>query len=176
MTPEQFLALPEEKPYLEYVDGMVLQKPMPTKQHGKLASWLSHLIWMWIANHGGNAGVEARNKAGDLPNYRIPDVSFWKAGYEGGDDDPPTLAVEILSPGQSIVELRTKCRFFRANGVEGCWILDPESRTAELFEDGRDGEQIGPDGALTTACMPGFTLPLPELFTVLDEHGKEKSL
>ena len=28
MSPEQYLALPEVKPYLEYVDGVVLQKPM----------------------------------------------------------------------------------------------------------------------------------------------------
>jgi len=36
MTPEQYLALPQEKPYLEYVDGMVLQKLMPTFDHGAL--------------------------------------------------------------------------------------------------------------------------------------------
>lgn len=37
MTPEQYLALPEEKPYLEYIDGMVLQKPMPNEQHARVA-------------------------------------------------------------------------------------------------------------------------------------------
>ena len=37
MTPEEYLALPEEKPYLEYIDGMVVQKPMPTNEHAKLA-------------------------------------------------------------------------------------------------------------------------------------------
>lgn len=168
MTPEQYLALPEEKPYLEYVDGMVVQKPIPTKPHGKLASWISHLFWIWIAEHGGEVGVEARNKTGDLPNYRLPDVSFWKPGYEGGDDDPPTLAIEIRSPDQSLAELRTKCRFFRANGVEVCWILDPQSRTAEVFEEERDEERIGVAGSLTAACMPGFELQLTELFAVLD--------
>ena len=37
MTPAEYLALPEEKPYLEYVDGMVMQKPRPSKIHSMLA-------------------------------------------------------------------------------------------------------------------------------------------
>ena len=168
MTPEQYLTLPEEKPYLEYIDGMVVQKPMPTKAHSKLASWLSHLFWIWVAEHGDEVGVEARTAAGELPNYRIPDVSFWMPGYEGGDDDLPTLAIEIRSPDQSLAELRTKCRFFRENGVEACWIFDPENRTAEVFEGDRDADPIGADWTLTTACMPGFALPLADLFAVLD--------
>ena len=36
MTEEEYLALPEEKPYLEYVDGVVLQKPVPDDLHGRL--------------------------------------------------------------------------------------------------------------------------------------------
>lgn len=33
MSESEYLALPEEKPYLEYIDGVVLQKPMPNKSH-----------------------------------------------------------------------------------------------------------------------------------------------
>jgi len=168
MTPEQYLALPEEKPYLEYIDGMVVQKPMPNKPHSMLALEIGALIRNWTRENGGRAGVEARTKAGELPNYRLPDVSFWKPGYEGGDDDPPTLAIEIRSPDQALTELRTKCRFFRNNGVEACWIIDPKSRSAEVFEGERDGEHVASDGALTAACLPGFELNLAELFTVLD--------
>ena len=167
MTPEQYLALPEEKPYLEYVDGMVVQKPMPNKLHSKIALEIGVLIRGWTRENGGEAGVEARTKAGELPNYRLPDISFWKPGYEGGDDDPPTLAIEIRSPDQTLAELRAKCRFFRANGVEACWIIDPKSRSAELFEGERDGEHLASDGVLTAACLPGFELHLAELFTVL---------
>jgi Uma2 family endonuclease len=172
MTPEEYLALPEEKPYLEYVDGMVLQKPMPTKKHSKLALWIGHLLTMWILEHGGEAGVEARTRAGELPNYRLPDVSFWKPGYEGDDDDLPTLAIEIRLPDETWTELRKKCRFFRENGVEACWLIDPKSRTVEVFEGDRDGEHLDRDGVLTAACMPGFSLPLPELFSILGDDDE----
>ena len=161
VTPEEYLALPEEKPYLEYIDGMVVQKPMPNKLHSKLGARLAFLITMWIEQHGGAAGGG--------PSYRLPDVSFWKPGYEGGDEDPPTLAIEIRSPDQTLAELRRKCRFFRENGVEACWIIDPKSRRAEVFEGERDAVHVATDGLLTAACLPGFELQLAELFAILDE-------
>ncbi len=34
MTEAEYLALPETKPYLEFVDGEVLQKAMPDSTHG----------------------------------------------------------------------------------------------------------------------------------------------
>jgi len=37
LTAQEFLELPEEKPYLELIDGEVVQKPLPQEQHGFLA-------------------------------------------------------------------------------------------------------------------------------------------
>ena len=84
MTPEQYLTRPEEKPYLEYIDGMVLQKPMPNEQHAQIALEVGYHIRLWLRGKKGRAGVEARARLGDLPNYRLPDVSFWKADVPVG--------------------------------------------------------------------------------------------
>ncbi|MFN8616394.1 MAG: Uma2 family endonuclease [Dehalococcoidia bacterium] len=165
MTPEQYLQLPEEKPYLEYIDGMVVQKPMPNEEHAQIALEVGYHIRLWLRGKKGRAGVEARAKLGELPNYRLPDVSFWKAGVPAGNQAPPTLAVEILSPGQSLAELRRKCEFLRSTGVETCWLIDPEQRTAELFE-GRTKKGRAVD-VLTADCLADFALPLTELFSVL---------
>ncbi|MBK7329838.1 MAG: Uma2 family endonuclease [Dehalococcoidia bacterium] len=53
MTPEEYLALPEEKPYLEYVDGVVLQKPMPNEDHGRIAFRIGFLIPDLAGQHSG---------------------------------------------------------------------------------------------------------------------------
>jgi Uma2 family endonuclease len=167
MTPEEYLALPEEKPYLEYVDGMVMQKPMPTEEHSEVARELSYYLTLWLKKQkAGRAGIEARAKLGELPNYRLPDISYWKPGIPRGDQAPPTLAVEVRSPDQSTLELRRKCEFFRSSGVEACWIVDPLSRTAELFEGDRAADPIA---VLAAECLPGFELPLTEFFAVLDD-------
>ena len=67
-----------------------------------------------------------------------------------------------------MAELRRKCRSFRANGVEVCWLLDPQSRSVEVFEGERDGDRLVADAVLESPAMPGFTLTLSELFAVLD--------
>jgi len=168
MTPEQFLALPEEKPYLEYVHGMVLQKPMPNLRHGQLAAAFALELGLYVRQHRGHVGVEATTAVGPLPNYRLPDVTFWAPGRPSGDNSLPTLAVEVRSPSQTMAELREKCRYFRANGVDACWLIDPDARSAEIFEGDDDGKLIGPDGTLTAASLPGFALTLEVLFAVID--------
>lgn len=168
MTPEQYLALPEEKPYLEYVDGVVLQKPMPDEEHGELAAELGYRLRLWMREGNGRLAVEARARLGDLPNYRLPDLSYWKPGIPRGEEAPPTLAIEIRSRDQTMAELRRKCAFLLNSGVEACWLIDPVARSAELFEGTAQG---APVGVLSAQCLPGFALSLAELFEVIDQRN-----
>jgi Uma2 family endonuclease len=167
MTPEQYLALPEDKPYLEYIDGVVLQKPMPNEDHGVLAFRIGYLIQVWLGSVPARIGVEVRARLGELPNFRLPDVSYWRPDAPFGRGEPPTLAAEIRSPDQTLAELRRKCEFLRSTGVETCWLIDPIARTAELY-DGR--RKVGrPAETLTAACLPGFELRLADLFAILED-------
>jgi len=167
MSEAEFLSLPEEKPYLEYVDGVVLQKPIPTREHRKLVEELVYRIGRYRREHGGSAGPEGRVRLPDGSGYRIPDAAYWAPGRDDSDDSVPSVAIEVRSPGQSLVELRRKCRSLRQNGVDVCWLIDPTTRSVEVFEGGRDGEPRD-RGALETPVMPGFSPPLEELFAVLD--------
>lgn len=168
MTESEFLALPEEKPYLEYVDGVVLQKPMPNRDHRLLIEELVFQIGLYRRRHGGSGGPEGRVRLPDGSGFRLPDTAYWAPGRYDLDDSVPTLAVEVRSPHQTLAELRRKCRSFRANGVEVCWLLDPQSRSVEVFEGDRDGERMTAESALETPAMPGFRLALSDLFAVLD--------
>jgi len=166
MTEEEYLSLPEEKPYLEYVDGMVVQKPMPNEDHAELALEVGHHIRLWLRGKKGRVGVEARARLGDLPNYRLPDVSYWRPGIPRGEQAPPTLAVEIRSKDQTRAELQRKCELWRTAGVETCWLIDPVSRTAEIFEGRRKSGTV--TTTLKAECLPGFEFPLADLFAILD--------
>ncbi len=168
MREDEYLALPEEKPYLEYIDGMVLQKPMPNEHHGLLAEELIIEIGLYRRRHGGSSGPERRVRLPDGSGYRLPDAAYWAPNRATGDDSVPSLAVEVRSPGQTPAELRRKCRSFRANGVDVCWLVDPASLTVEVFEGELDGAPLSADATLQTPVMPGFSLSLTELFAVLD--------
>jgi len=166
MTAAEYLALPEEKPYLEYVDGVVLQKPMANAAHGRIVRRLDARFDQYIERHGGDAGPERRVAFGG--HFLLPDAAYWAVGRPSGDDSLPSVAVEVRSPGQTMAELREKCRAFRRSGVPTCWLIDPERRSVELFEGDRDGVELAAGGTLVSVEMPEFALPLPELFAVLE--------
>lgn len=175
MSLEDYLALPEEKPSLEYWDGVVLQKAMGKWDHGRLQLRFGYLLELLMAAMGGRAATEIHSWF-EGRGYRVPDAACWAPGKPQGTRAralPPTLAIEILSEGQSPSELRAKCRQMRANGVDVCWLILPGQRAAEVFDDGTDGLRLSGDAVLRSDHVPGFEVPLPELFAVLDRAPQE---
>ena len=166
MSESEYLALPEEKPYLEYADGVVFEKPMPNRNHSRIVKFILLAFAAFEARSGGDSGTEQRVRLPDRTGFRLPDTSYWAPGRDSGDDSLPSVCVEVRSPGQRISTLREKCRAFRKNGVDACWLIDPEARSVEVFDAGRDGVTVT-EGKITAAVMPGFELDLGEMFGVL---------
>ena len=115
----------------------------------------------------GEYGPEGRVRLNNR-RYRKPDTAFYKEGTPKTDEMQPTLAIEVWSPGQTMRSQREKCRMWREHGVPAIWLFDPRSRTAEVFDDEHDGTVFRAPAVLTTSHLPGFELPLAELFAVLD--------
>jgi Uma2 family endonuclease len=46
-----------------------------------------------------------------------------------GDATAPLLAIEIISPGQTIGDMVKKCEGMIASGVEECWIVEPANES-----------------------------------------------
>src|SRR5687768_10796040 len=47
-TLAEFLGLPETKPYLELMDGEVIEKPMPGRKHGTLVAYLLKILGNYL--------------------------------------------------------------------------------------------------------------------------------
>ena len=125
-----------------------------------------------IEHSGGTGGPEptVNLSSGLARRYRVPDIAYWSPAKDTRTPvlGPPTLSVEIVSPGQTLTELREKCRLFRAAGTEICWLVDPDRRTVEVFDDARNSETLSTPAVLESPHMPGFWLALDDLFSVLD--------
>lgn len=172
MTAEEYLALPEEKPYLEFVNGEVIQKAMPNPDHFTLVQFLSYASFQAVRESGGMAGPEGRVEfvTGRGKEFRLPDWAYWRRERRQSTGDfmpPPTLAVEVRSPAETMAAQRDKCRYMREHGVEVCWLIDPSSRTVEVFEADLDGEARA-EGTLSTVWFPGFAVDIARLFATLD--------
>ena len=178
MTLEEFLALPEEKPALEYVDGEVVQKLSPETWHSELQVEFASQIRDF---------ARPRRLAHVLPEHRntyggrstVPDIAVYRWGRIPRDargrlvNDvtiPPDIAVEIVSPEQSLRDLIAKCRWYVANGVGIALILDPDDSTIRDFRPGAEPVILRPGDVLDlTNVLPGFILDVAALFDVLTE-------
>jgi Uma2 family endonuclease len=182
MPVEDYLALVEDEgPYFEYIDGEAVQKPMPDWRHLVLDDEFAGALRDHRKRHGGVSGPEGRVCFDDQASfsgrqYRLPDLAYWAPGkpFRGQEAmQPPTLTVEIGSPDQTRRELRERCRYFREHGVDAVWMVDPNSRTVEVFDADRDGVVLQEGDMLSSAAAPGLEIDLAAMFKAMDEAGTQ---
>ena len=80
-------------------------------------------------------------------------------------DIAPELVVEILSPEDRPGEMTAKIREYLAVGVDRVWIVDRQRRKVRIHRSPEQVEtlEIG-DTLRDEDILPGFSLPLSELF------------
>ena len=159
----------------EFTNGVVTAKrgpDMTQKKHWIVAEEFTVAFHLYRRSYG---GISAQIPTTDFSSggdrlYRLPDVAYWAPGRTVGDSiaHPPTAAIEIVSPDQSVPDLREKCRFFRRHGVDVCWLVDPQSRWVEVWDSSRDGSRLGPGDELASIALPGFALPARSLWAAID--------
>jgi Uma2 family endonuclease len=76
------------------------------------------------------------------------------------------MAVEVLSEGNTVGEMRRKLRDYFQAGVRLVWYIDPATRTAEVYTAPEQRHVVTEQGILDGGdVLPGFRLPLGELFS-----------
>jgi Uma2 family endonuclease len=80
-------------------------------------------------------------------------------------DGVPTLAVEILSPNDTIEEIREKIAVYQSAGVALIWILNPYYRTVTVYRSGAEPDAFNALEELSgEPHLPGFRVPVARLF------------
>ncbi len=163
----------EPKRLCELVDGVLVEKAMG-HQESRLAFLLGQLFQNYLDAHdlGIATGADGPHQI-LFDQVRFADVAFIAYDRIPEDADPatpvpnwiPSLAVEILSAGNTKKEMARKLRNYFEAGVELVWYVDPADRTVRVFHspddvvtlteaDDLDGEQI----------LPGFHLSIRDWF------------
>ncbi len=169
---EQEARQPTEKYYL--IDGELHIKMSPNEMHGEVASEISRHLGNYVVPRGlGRVGVEVGFYPPENRNcVLLPDVSFTSTARMSRRARStyvpymPDLAVEIISPSQSLAETRRKAERYLRHGSLLVWLVDPVSGTAEVWRrDRAQREVIAADGELSgDDVLPGFSLPLSKIF------------
>lgn len=151
VTLEEFLQLPETEPASEYINGKIIQKPMPKGRHSRLQGKLCSVI---------NQVTEEPKIAYAFPELRctfggrsiIPDVAIfqWQRipfNAEGQVPDdfrlPPDWTIEILSPEQMPNKVIGNILHCLSYGCRLGWFVDPDDASVLTFLPGQQPELQG---------------------------------
>jgi Uma2 family endonuclease len=171
---EQFLALPERTPPLEYEEGIVTPKVSPTTRHSILQG---HVLQLLRDAGRGIVYVFPELRVTFAGRSLVPDVAVFRrerapiAADGSWIDDvlvPPDLAVEVLSPRQAITRTVRRCVWYVQNGVAIALLVDPDDRTVLVFRVGAPTLAArGADAIDVTDVVPGLAPTADEVFAAL---------
>lgn len=151
------------KPNCDYIDGVLRQKPMPTRKHSTIEGRLSYLITAGFPDFDPEPELTVRVRA---DKYLVPDLAIQRRDriQDPYPTEPVHVCVEIMSPEDRMGAVVTKCEEYHDWGVETAWIIDPEARRAWEYRKGQHLVEVPPTGSLTA---PGISIALADLFATL---------
>lgn len=175
MSIEEFLALPETKPASEYIDGKVIQKPMPGGKHSAIQGDLSATIDAALRPPKiARAAIELSCTFDG--RSIVPDIAVLKWANIPRDEtgaiadffaSPPDWIIEIFSPEQSYNRLTEKILHCLSCGTELGWIIDPDDVTVVSLKTGKQPQFFG--DLSDVLPVPSFAVDLE--ITIEDLEG-----
>jgi Uma2 family endonuclease len=167
----------------ELVDGTLIEKVM-----GSFESLIASNIVTEFNNYlrtnrigialGADGMLRLRVKL-----IRIPDASFisrenLKTGTfprHGVAAVAPTIAVEVISEGNTQREMQEKLDEYFQCGAAEVWYVYPDSKTIIRYTSRDQHQTLSENDSLTTPVLPGFACPIAPLFVHPDEEFGDRT-
>jgi Uma2 family endonuclease len=130
---EQYLRMTFEHD-AEFVHGEIVERSMPTYIHARIQILLGFLFQSLRPAHALFACAELRCKIGpDV--FRIPDICVMAGTQpkESVPDQPPLVALEILSTDDRHTDLMQKLEEYLVWGVPNIWVIDPATQRFSIY-------------------------------------------
>jgi Uma2 family endonuclease len=173
LTAEEFWHLPGSE-HKELINGEAVESMPPGKEHGPIAVSIATLLNLWSKQGvGGKVGVEPGFILSTDPDtVRGPDVYYVSASRVPSDDKSkafwtiaPDLAVEVISPSETVDEVRDKVRDFLTAGTSMVWTVHPRTREVVVHTpDGLARTHTDEDVIEFPEVLPGFSCKVAEIF------------
>lgn len=183
MRVDDLASLPDDNWIYEIVDGRLVRMPGSGSEASRIAINLILALGPFVKLHKlgdvtGPDGTYDLTLPGDqYATALTPDVAYVRAGRLAAMGTPeakkyakvaPDLAAEIVSPSQYHPEMDAKARLFLARGVRLVWVIWPTAQEVDVWRPG----SMTPVATLHANdtldgldVLPGFTLPVAELFS-----------
>ena len=163
--------------YYYLIDGELYWDMPPGGEHGCLASELIFRLMSFAEGRelGAFTVESGYYPADDRHTVLAPDIAFISKSRAPQPlpkkyvPAMPDLAIEIMSPTDTLSEVRRKAAVYLANGTSLVWIVLPAKQGVEVCRasdsGGLDIEFVDREGSLSgEGILPGFELKLKRLF------------
>ena len=174
-TIEEFLLLPETKPASEFINGQIIQKPMPQGEHSQLQIELCENI---------NQLTKPQKIAKAFPELRcvfggiaiVPDIAVFRweriprlpsGRIANRFETYPDWAIEILSPDQRYKLVLSKLLHCAEYGTEIGWLLDSEDESILVVDRDRRVRELKNSDRLPVIAGIDLELTVAEVFSWL---------
>jgi len=176
MTADELLVMPDDGFCYELIKGELIRMPPPGHIHGRVTMRIAGPLYQYVLSN--KLGIVYAAETGFLihqnpDTVRAPDAAFVEqqrvdcAGEgEGYWVGAPDLAVEVVSPSDSVGYVEDKVEQWIEAGSRLVWVISPKLRTVTVYrslanitilteKDTLDGNDV----------LPGFRIRVEEIFT-----------
>lgn len=166
--------LPE---HFEIVEGKIVEMAPTQQEHGYTSGDIVVLLGSYVRSK--DLGKVTTAELGFMLReepllVRCPDVAFIgkervaKKGYRKGYfNGAPDLAIEVISPGNTAVEINEKIAEYLEAGSKLVWVVYPDREEVQVYKPGQPiTSRIlkGQDELSGEEVIPGFSCRVAEFF------------
>jgi Uma2 family endonuclease len=168
---------------VELIKGHIVPMAAPSRRHQGISWQLSGMMFNIFSGQKCKAYAapfdvrlldKSKSKKANIDVYTViqPDICIIcdeSKLDDSGCQGAPDLVIEILSPGNSKKEMRTKKQLYEENGILEYWVIDPERETVHQFVLG-DSEVYAPpiiyvsEEVVYCSIFEELIVPLDKLF------------
>ena len=171
MTAQELFNLDDRSRRYELIKGELLTMSPPGEEHGSIIINLASLLSTHVkrTNLGRLTAESGFKLESDPDTVLAPDIAFVardRAGtrssfYRSG---PPDLAVEVLSPSDTIPKVDRKTALWLELGAKSVWNVNPRKRTVEVNRADGQKKLFHENDELVDDTVPGFRIKVSEIF------------
>lgn len=175
LTADELLEMPDDGHRYELIEGELRRMSPAGDEHGRVGMELAIPLGSYVKKNrlGKLYLAETGFLLGTNPDtVRAPDIAFVRIerinespevkGYRIG---APDLAVEVVSPGDTVSEVEEKVAEWLAGGARMVWVVSPKLHTVTVYRSLTDIVTLTEKDKLDGAdVVPGFQMNVAEIF------------
>jgi Uma2 family endonuclease len=173
LTAEEFDNYPfEEDQRYELDEGELIEMTRPAYRHNRVLLRLTARLFTHFESHPNGEVLLSENLYALSDNTRrAPDAAIilGDRAQELADAKViqliPDICAEVLSPSETTRAIHRKLQQYFQAGVKEAWLIHPEEKEVEIWTGpSLPTHALSGNQALTSPLLPGFRLPLADLF------------